>query len=90
MHREVRRLVRLLRRRGADEVLAELGAARGACSMSIVARDLLRVFLRRQLRDRDSTKSGSPRIPRAIEIGAPHRFDLRVQRRRGQQALGRL
>ena len=54
---------------------------------SIVDAADLRVLLRRQPRDRHLDEVGIAEMARAIEVGAAHRFDLQVQRRRGQQAL---
>ena len=45
------------------------------------------VLLRRQPGDRDLDEVGIAEVARAIEVGAPHRLDLQVQRGCGQQAL---
>ena len=58
-----------------------------ALAGSIVDAADLACDLRRQTHDRDLDEIGIAEIPRAIEVGAAHRFDLQVQGRRGQQPL---
>ena len=69
-----------------DDVLAELEAARGLVQADR-RRDRFGVRLRRELGDRDGRRSPVAEMPRAIEVGAPHRFDLEMKGRRREQPL---